>query len=384
MTRILIVATEYPPMKAGVANLCHSVYTEFRRRGEDVYLLAPVGSTVEEPDRQFPVYVRSGASFPWPDRIANSLRLRRLVRAKGIGTVLYMDAAARIHSFPWTPRVATGVYLNGTELVRRSALGEFLSGRFWMQSRALRAADSVICISKATQELFTSLFPGLPSTIVYPAYDEKRASDTAVPPPDPYPPGADPRPLTFLTVSRLTRRKGHDIVLEMLARLRDRLPPFRYAIVGEGPERGKIQGLAENLGLSERVHFAGAVDDAALGAYYRHADIFIMLSRKSPEGIEGFGLTYVEASASGTPAVGSDHGGCVEAVRHGVSGLSLPLDDLPAADAALLDLARDEAKRRRMGEDGRRWVREAFSGEAMYHAFRAALDAGEARARVRR
>lgn len=140
---------------------------------------------------------------------------------------------------------------------------------------------------------------------------------------------ADPRPegqadtLRILTVTRLsvhTRRKNVDGVLRALAQLPSELD-WRYTVVGDGDDRSRLEALAAELGLGERVRFTGGVDFADLLAEYRRADLFVLASKATAKDVEGFGIVYTEASASGVPVICSREGGATDAVDDGVNGL---------------------------------------------------------------
>ncbi len=137
---------------------------------------------------------------------------------------------------------------------------------------------------------------------------------------------ADPAALRLLTVSRLSRytpRKNVDGVLRAVARLNGRVP-IRYTVVGDGDDRPRLEALAESLGIAERVRFTGRVDKAELLAAYTEADLFILASRAGDHDVEGFGIVYMEASATGVPVLLSREGGAVDALVDGANGMLLP------------------------------------------------------------
>jgi phosphatidylinositol alpha-1,6-mannosyltransferase len=113
----------------------------------------------------------------------------------------------------------------------------------------------------------------------------------------------------LITVGRLVHRKNVDTVLRALATL----PPLRYVVAGDGPERSRLESLASSLGLSS-VHFVGDVSDEDLQALFRRSRLFVMAPRISSEDFEGLGLVYYEAHGHGIPVVASNTGGVPEAV----------------------------------------------------------------------
>ena len=160
-----------------------------------------------------------------------------------------------------------------------------------------------------------------------------------------------------LTAARLVPHKGQDVGLQAFARLTRDLPGLRYVLAGEGPDRPRLERLAQTLGIAERVVFAGAVSDADLADAYASASVYLGLSRVD-DGVnaEGFGISFVEAAASGVPCVAGDSGGVRSAVRDGVTGLVVPPTDLDAIVSALRALLTDDALRQKLGHEARRAV----------------------------
>lgn len=125
----------------------------------------------------------------------------------------------------------------------------------------------------------------------------------------------------LITVCRLAEpRKNVDKVLQALAKLKPDYE-FIYTIVGDGHDRPRLEALAQELGLGERVRFAGFVSREALMNIYAEADLLIMASSIVPGSHEGFGIVYVEAAACGVPSLAARLAGAVEAVDDGVSGI---------------------------------------------------------------
>src|SRR6185295_11034305 len=105
-----------------------------------------------------------------------------------------------------------------------------------------------------------------------------------------------------------------------------------YVVVGEGDDSARLQDLARQSGVSDRVRFAGPVDHETLMDAYRMADLFVM-----PSTGEGFGIAFLEAMATGTPALGLSVTGSVDALCDGELGVAVTEGDLPAAIARTLD-----------------------------------------------
>jgi len=161
----------------------------------------------------------------------------------------------------------------------------------------------------------------------------------------------------LLTVARLVPHKGQDIALRVLAALSREFPDLRYLLVGEGHDQQRLQALARDLGVAERAIFAGALTDDEIAEAYATATLYLGLSRIDNEiNVEGFGISFIEAAASGTPSVAGDSGGVRSAVRDGETGLVVPPTDVQAVTAAVRLLLVDADRRREMAAAARKAV----------------------------
>ena len=153
-----------------------------------------------------------------------------------------------------------------------------------------------------------------------------------------------------LFVGRLVPRKG---LQDLFAALPALDPRVRLVVAGHGAV-APWRRQAETEGVADRVEFLGAVPDEDLPRLYRAADIFVAPSRDRRDGddVEGFGIVFLEAAASGLPALGTGTGGIPEAVEDGTGGLLVPSGDVPRLAEAWRSLAADPALRRRLGQGG--------------------------------
>ena len=161
----------------------------------------------------------------------------------------------------------------------------------------------------------------------------------------------------LLTVARLIPHKGQDVVLRALAGLRAEFPTLRYAMIGTGPDEPRLRKLAEDLRVSDRVIFAGPVSDDEVAEAYATSTVYMGLSRTDKAiDAEGFGISFVEASASGLPIIAGDSGGVSSAVRDGESGIIVPPMNVDAVVAALRIYLNDGEQRTITGKLGRSLV----------------------------
>ncbi len=160
----------------------------------------------------------------------------------------------------------------------------------------------------------------------------------------------------LITVARLTRHKGIDSGLQVLAQLGGRYPDLGYAVVGAGGDLARLKGIARSLGVADKVRFLTQVPDRDLPGLYNCAEVYLGLSREMEGNVEGFGISLVEAAACGVPVVAGRSGGIPDAVRQGETGLLVDSAQPDEAAQAVRGLLDDPAAARRLGHGGRRAV----------------------------
>jgi len=146
------------------------------------------------------------------------------------------------------------------------------------------------------------------------------------------------------------RYKGLDVLIQAMALMRDQVPGARLVIVGAGQLETEYRQLVSRHGLTSCVIFAGNVPDDELPKYYACSD---MLALPSKDRSEGFGLTILEANATGKPAIGTTVGGIPSVIRDGYNGLLVPPNDPSALAEAIKKALSDDDLLKRMGRNGR-------------------------------
>jgi glycosyltransferase involved in cell wall biosynthesis len=228
----------------------------------------------------------------------------------------------------------------------------------------VRRADVVLAPSRYSAGRIESDYGVAPARIrVVPEPIDLARWDAALGPPAEKAPGA-----TILCVAHLYPRKDVATLVETLPGV----PGARLTIVGDGPERPRIQARARELGLLDgrRVELLGHLPFERLAAELRSADVFCLPSLQ-----EGFGIVFLEAMAAGLPIVAARAGAVPETVPDGECGILAPPGNPAALASALSTLLADAALRRRMGEAGRRRVRE-FDAPLVASRFLEALGLG--------
>lgn len=240
------------------------------------------------------------------------------------------------------------IYVHGEELTSGGAgLFERWKGAF------LRTADGIVAVSKFAHD--AAVRHGADPARIEVILNGVDLDLFQPRPPDPatrarYAPGGQ---RILLTVARLIERKGVDTMLHALPAVLRRVPGLHYVVVGDGPDRGRLEALRVELGLQPHVTFAGAVSTDQLLAHYSAADLFVMPNRELANGdSEGFGLVFLEANASGKAVIAGQAGGTSDAVTHGEGGLLVDGASVDAVADAVAGLLADDPGRQAMAERG--------------------------------
>lgn len=180
----------------------------------------------------------------------------------------------------------------------------------------------------------------------------------------------------LLFVGRLVEEKGTGDAIAALPVILRTCPGARLLVVGEGPERGRFEAAARDLGVAPQASFVGWVDSHQLPDYYAAADVFVGPSKRAANGwVEAQGLTFAEALLSGLPVVATESGGVVDLIRDGATGLLVPEGSPERIAAAVLRLASDPALARELGARGREFASREITREASARAFSRTFDA---------
>jgi len=215
-------------------------------------------------------------------------------------------------------------------------------------------ADAVVGVSRAVADGL--LAAGLPSGKVHTIYDPTVTDEMfRLAGEQPTHKWLNPkRDRVILGAGRFTAQKGFDVLIRAFRTILGRIPDCRLVIVGDGPDRGKLEGLVRDLGLAERVDLPGYTKNPY--SFMKNADLYVLSSR-----YEGLAMTLIEAMALGTPVVSTDcPSGPAEVLDGGRFGTLVPVADHQALARAIVDALADP----RSTEEQVKWARGTFSVEA--------------------
>jgi phosphatidylinositol alpha-1,6-mannosyltransferase len=165
----------------------------------------------------------------------------------------------------------------------------------------------------------------------------------------------------ILSVGRLAKRKGFDMVIKALPLVLEKVPSAVLVSCGQGELAAQLKKMVKDYNLDEHVIFTGFIPHAELPQYYNLCDVFIMPSREySQVDAEGFGIVYLEAGACGKPAIGGRSGGTPDAILDGETGLLVGPGDREDIANAIIKILSDDNLARQLGENARRRISEKF------------------------
>jgi len=279
-------------------------------------------------------------------RVRELQRLRRIDLVHAHAPLPCGHAAMLLNAELGLPYVVSvhGLDAFSTEQVKGRA-GEWCRR---ISQRVYHSSRRVICISERVREqVLEGLGRSCRTSVVYNGVD-----------PELFSPGSETssgEPLV-LSVGNLIAIKGHDLLIRAVASLAPEFPELTLDIIGDGPERSRLQALARQLQVPDRVHFLGRQSRHQVAAAMRRCTVFALPSR-----YEGLGCVYLEAMSVGKPAIGCRGQGIAEIIQHGSNGFLVGPDNEKELALALAMLLRDPVRRRNLGAAARDTILERLT-----------------------
>jgi phosphatidylinositol alpha-1,6-mannosyltransferase len=336
--RLLVITPDYPPARGGIQVVAHRLAGGMSGFETKVVALDSPGAEGFD--------------------AASGLETRRVRadRRLGAGRNVALDAIAIGEALSYRPHLTLSAHIVASPAA--AVIGRVLhsrtvqyfhakeiGGRPRLAAFAARRAHASIAVSSYTAGLLAARGVATENIhLIPPGVDL---------PLDPSPRVAE-RP-TFVTISRLADRyKGHDVLIEALALVRAEVPDVEWVVIGDGPLRAELEGLARSRGVADAIRFLGSVSDEQRNHWLRCADLLAMPSRLPGGDLagEGFGIVYLEAGAYGKPVLAGNVAGALDAVADGESGLLVDPTDPRGVAEAIVRLLRDRDLARRLGRAG--------------------------------
>jgi len=356
----LLVTVDFPPIVSGISTAFYNTWRYLP--GSDKLVLAPAVRGSEPVDKAFGKKVYR---FPMPLGDGNLKKIALwlclfcycLVITKREGIELLICGQPVVAGsigliFKKVFRIPYQVWAYGGEIVKFKRNKPALS----LLRRVIDGAQTLIVNSEFTKNVYIGF--GISAgkiTVVTPAVDTER-----------FRPGIPVEDLVaayglqnrkrVLTVARLSERKGHDMVIKALDKIRQAFPDIAYLIVGAGPDEKRLKKMASDYRLEKNIIFTGRVAEEDLPKYYNLCDVYVMPNREVEglDTLEGFGISFIEASACAKPVIGGRSGGSLDAVFDGETGYLVDPLDVDGLAAKVIDLLSNKDRARELGENGRK------------------------------
>jgi phosphatidylinositol alpha-1,6-mannosyltransferase len=358
MTRILLVTNDFPPRPGGIQTYLHTLAAHLPADRLVVYASRWRGDSHTKFDacQPFPVIRhRDTLMLPTPGVARQAIQL---MREYDCGTVWFGAAAPLALLSRRLGRAGAGRIVASTH--GHEVGWSMLPGARQALRHIGTHTDVLTCVSRYTRRRVAAAFgpsaaleqlpPGIDTRTFAPdaaARTELRARY-----------GLSDRP-TVLCLSRLVPRKGQDMLIAALPHIRRQVSGAVLVIAGGGPYEARLRRLARAYDVADDVVFTGSVAAGELAAHHTIADVFAMPGRSRGAGldVEGLGIVYLEAAATGVPVIAGDGGGAPETLRDGVTGHIVNGRSGADIASAIAGVLSDPGRAAAMGAAGRAWVR---------------------------
>jgi len=369
MSNTLVITNDFPPRPGGIQTFGYELVRRFEPGQVSVLTSSWDGATEFDAAQKF-MTVRAKTKTLLPDKRTLAMA-REIIIANNVTRVLFGAAAplgllapslrklgvknivamTQGHEAGWamTPGMKQALRKIGNDVDYLTYISEYTHEKI---SRAL---------SPSAASNMRRVVPGVSTTEFSPTnLTAGSALRSSI--------GWANRPV-IVCVSRLMTRKGQDQLIQALPQVLKVVPMASLIIVGDGPYRKHLEKLTADLGLRDNVHFTGKVDQAQLANWYAAGDVFAMPCRTRVGGwdVEGLGIVFLEASATGLPVIVGNSGGAVDAVLDGETGFLVNGNNLSEIRDRLIELLTNQDLAKRMGSAGRNWVAQEWTWE---HSFK--------------
>jgi phosphatidyl-myo-inositol dimannoside synthase len=372
VTTTLLVTNDFPPRPGGIQQFVHNLAVRQPAGSVVVYSSTWKGAAKFDADQPFEVVREdTGILLPTPP-VAR--RAAEIARAHGCDTV-WFGAAAPLGLLAAGLRRRAGIR-RAVGLTHGHEVGwAALPGARALLRRIGRGVDTLTYLTEYQRTRLAAaldglttldrLAPGVDTDAYHPDVDGSEVRRRH---------GLVDRPVV-VCVSRLVPRKGQDALIRAFPAIRQRVPGAALLIVSGGPYRSTLERLARESGAGRDIVFTGGVLWADLPAHYAAGDVFAMpcRTRRSGLDVEGLGIVYLEASATGLPVVAGDSGGAPDAVREGETGYAVGGRDIGAIADRVATLLADPDLAHRLGTAGRKWVEAEWRWQTQADRMRALL-----------
>ena len=369
MRNILVLTEIFPPKHGGSGRWFWEIYS--RVKSVNVVFAAGLHADSEKFDQntEAKIFRLPLTSEEWGFRSVKGLlfyiktwwKVRKICKTENIREI-HCGRCLPEGVIAWLAKLSSGVsyscYVHGEDVETSRSSRELIL----LTKMVLKGADKIICNSQNSADIMFNKW-GLAKEkviVMYPGVDIDKFSPTPeLPKPDDW----EGRTV-LLTVGRLQKRKGHDMLIRALPALRKLHPNILYSIIGDGDERHNLEALSKDLSVQDCVEFRNEVTDEDMVACYQHCTLFVLPNRTVGRDIEGFGIVLLEAQACGKCVIAGNSGGTKETFEEGRSGFIVDCSE-PEYLVEMIGKVLNQFDPDILGINGRELVVSKFSWESL-------------------
>lgn len=375
--KILVLTENFPPISGGSGRWFWELYSRLPR--EQVLIVAndiEGGSEFDETHDLNIIRIPLHSS-EWGLKSIKGLRfywrcikqIRKIIKQHNIteihcGRVIHEGVTA------WLLKLLTGIpylcFIHGEDVETAASSRE----QYLLVKQAVKNSNMIICNSQNSANLVVDLGysasnklhvlnPGVNAKQFIPFTEDKDFKESM---------GWSGRKV-IITVGRLQERKGQDMMVRAMKKIKSIFPESLYVVIGDGDCKGILEQLVASEGLSKHIAFHSNLTDEEMIQCYQQCDLFILPNRTVGSDIEGFGMVLVEAQSCGKPVIAGDSGGTRETMLVGETGFIIDCTQEKVISETIIELLKQPERLAEMGSKGRLHVEKTLDWEA--HAQRA-------------
>lgn len=334
--KLLLLTYDFPPSTGGIARLCYEIVKGSHHKYSEITVLAPNVEHVVD---------------TYEDLKCNIIRLPKQRILRELFTVFHLLSLKQKQNYNilcgvWHPEALLAIISGFKNIFILGHGTEFLSGtskfraNFWLPiycKWVLTKVKKTITNSNYTLGLVNAInsnavIEALPLAVNENYFKPIKIKEIST-------------KIKISTVSRVLKFKGHDFILNTLNNLPDKIrDQFEWHIAGTGPFLDELQLLVKKSEIADQIFIHGFVPDAELAKFYNNSDVFILATREAQTStqVEGFGLVFLEAQASGIPVIGTRTGGIPDAIKDNNGGWLISQDDEEGLTKLLVSFVEDD------------------------------------------
>ena len=366
---MIIITTQcFAPKIGGIESLMTGMAEAISNTGKDLIVIAD--GLGEEKDKEYKFKIKRFNAWKPIRRIQKANYLKKMVKENDIEAIF----ADSWKSVEYLKNIKSQIIVlaHGTEIPKQYWSRVFNLLRFKKKriTTAYNNSDRIIANSSYTKDLMQVslnierekiriIHPGID---IYRDFisitDESRIKKMVS--------GKFP---IITTLARVEKRKGHKFVLNALVEIKKKFPNIMYLIAGKGPYLEDIKSYSKNLKLENNIQFLGWITEPEKSLILKNSNLFVMTPNLVGESVEGFGMSFIDASFHGVASVGTNSGGISDAIIDNETGLLCEAENQKDITNKILLLLKDEKKRNQLGINGKNRALEFFSWKNKINEF---------------